>query len=106
MDATISALNRKQCPKDSLLSTPLPSRSSSATMSTAVSPITWASTRLSKPSKTKLSAYKSLETEFIHTNLQPNHIHASLDRLKITYGHIPRRSLTWGPHPSSSSTSP
>jgi hypothetical protein len=72
----------------------------------SVSPITWASTPLFEPSKTKLSAYKSSETDFIRTKLQPNHIHAGLGHLKITYGCIPRCSLTWGPSCSSPSTSP
>ena len=61
------------------------------------SPMTWASTPFSKPSKTKYHSYKSSPTEFISENLQPAATPSGLDRLKITYGTLARRSYMWGP---------
>ena len=61
------------------------------------SQLTWASTPFSKPSKTKYLSYKSLPTEFIPANLLPAEVPSALDRLKITYGSLRRRSCRWGP---------
>ena len=77
--------------QDVPLATPLPGKVGSP------SPVTWASTPFSKPSKTKYLSYKSSPTEFVLENLQPTAIPSSLDRLKITYGMLPRRSYRWGP---------
>eukprot|EP00804_Cyclotella_cryptica_P015208 CCRYP_000735-RA/>CCRYP_000735-RA protein AED:0.27 eAED:0.27 QI:0/0/0/1/0/0/2/0/302 len=51
----------------------------------------------SKPSRTKYLSYKSSDSEFVTANLHATKIQSSLDRLKITYGQLPRRSLQWGP---------
>jgi len=61
------------------------------------SSLSWPSTPFSKPSKTKYLSYKSSLTEFVPANLQPTAIPSGLDRLKITYGSLARRSSVWGP---------
>jgi hypothetical protein len=95
VSAVTSALLRQPSLRESLLDAPLamplPGPSGSP------SPVSWASTPFSKPSKTKFRSYKSSPDEYILENLQPAEIRSSLDRLKITYGTLPRRSSTWGP---------
>ena len=95
VSAVISALLRKQSPKESLLVVPPPPSRTMTNGSTL--PMNWASTPFSKPSKTKYHSYKSSASEFVTENLQPTAIQSSLDRLKITYGRLPRRSSPWGP---------
>ena len=95
VSAIISALLRKQSPRESLLVEPPPPSGSGTNGSSSA--MTWASTPFSKPSKTKFQSYKSSSTEFVSANLQPKEIKSSLDRLKITYGQLPRRSFQWGP---------
>ena len=95
VSAIISALHRKQSPRESLLAEPalpLPTGRSGSP-----SQMSWASTPFSKPSKTKYQSYKSSSNEFVTENLRPMAIPSSLDRLKITYGQLPRRSSPWGP---------
>ena len=95
VSAIISALLRKQCSRESLLAEPKqPIRLGHSGSSTQIA---WASTPFSKPSKTKYQSYKSSPTEFVVENLQQTAIPSGLDRLKITYGRLPRRSLVWGP---------
>jgi hypothetical protein len=95
VSAVISALHRLPSCRESLqdeqLAPPLPGTNGSSL------PVTWASIPFSKPSKTKFLSYKSSPNEFIPENLQPTAVPSSLDRLKITYGALPRRSSTWGP---------
>lgn len=94
VSAIISALQRKQCARESVLvEPPAPSPTGASGKSCAVS---WASTPFSKPSRTKLQSYKSSSTEFVPENLRPTEIKSGLDRLKITYGALPRRSSPWG----------
>jgi hypothetical protein len=95
VSAIISALLRKQSPRESLLVEPPPPSVSGT--SGSPSALSWASTPFSKPSRTKFQSYKSSSTEFAAANLQPKEIKSSLDRLKITYGQLHRRSLQWGP---------
>ena len=95
VSAVISALHKLPSCRESLqdeqLAPPLPGTNGSSL------PVSWASTPFSKPSKTKFLSYKSSPNEFIPENLQPTAVPSSLDRLKITYGVLPRRSSTWGP---------
>ena len=95
VSAVISALRRKQSPKESLLAEPAPPLPTGR--SGSPSQMKWASTPFSKPSRTKYQSYKSSSNEFVTANLQPTAIPSSLDRLKITYGQLPRRSSPWGP---------
>ena len=95
VSAIISALLRKQSPRESLLVEPPPPSVSGT--SGSPSALSWASTPFSKPSRTKYQSYKSSSTEFVAANLQPREIKSSLDRLRITYGQLPRRSSQWGP---------
>ena len=95
VSAIITALHRKQSPRESLLAAPAPP--SSTMISGSVSQMNWASTPFSKPSKTKYHSYKSSDNEFVTENLLSTEIQSGLDRLKITYGQLPRRSLQWGP---------
>ena len=95
VSSIISALRKKQSPREFLLvAPPPPSRTGT---SGSVSAMKWASTPLSKPSRTKYQSYKSSSTEFVSENLQPKAIKSGLDRLKITYGQLLRRSSPWGP---------
>ena len=95
VSSIISALQRKQSARESLLAEP---RAPSPTgKSGSTSQLSWASTPFSKPSTTKFQSYKSSCTEFVPENLQPTAIQSGLDRLKITYGQLHRRSSPWGP---------
>jgi hypothetical protein len=93
--AIISALRKRQCPKESLLVVPTPPLPSGN--SGSLSQVSWASTPFSKPSTTKYQSYKSSSKSFVTANLRPTEIQSSLDRLKITYGRLHRRSSPWGP---------
>eukprot|EP00804_Cyclotella_cryptica_P016988 CCRYP_001919-RB/>CCRYP_001919-RB protein AED:0.20 eAED:0.20 QI:0/-1/0/1/-1/1/1/0/330 len=95
VSAIISTLRRKQSPKEYLLV--VPKNPSPTTATGSISPLTWASTPFSKPSRTKYLSYKSSDSEFVTANLHATKIQSSLDRLKITYGQLPRRSMQWGP---------
>ena len=95
VSAVISALRKKQSPRESLLVEPTPP--SPIGSSGSPSPMKWASTPFSKPSRTKYQSYKSSSSEFVTENLQPKAIQSGLDRLKITYGQLHRRSSPWGP---------
>ena len=95
VSAVISALLNKSSCKESLQDEPLAPLQHGTSGSN--SQLTWASTPFSKPSMTKYHSYKSLPHEFIRENLQPAAIPSGLDRLKITYGWLDRRSSTWGP---------
>ena len=95
VSAIISALLRKQSPRESLLVAP--AQPSSTINSGSVSQMSWASTPFSKPSRTKYLSYKSSDNEFVKENLLSTRIPSGLDRLKITYGQLRRRSLQWGP---------
>jgi hypothetical protein len=57
--------------------------------------ITWASTPFSKPSKTKYRSYKSSSSEFVKEHMHATAIPSSLERLKITYGALAKRSPCW-----------
>ena len=94
LSAVTSALRKKTCSMESLLvvpPAPIPIGASGRT-----SQLKWASTPFSKPSRIKYQSYKSSDDEFVLENLQQGKIQSSLDRLKITYGQLDRRSSTWG----------
>lgn len=95
LSAVTSALLRKQSKRELLLVTP--PKPSLPGISGPPSQLSWASTPFSKPSKTKYQCYKSLPSEFVSENLLPTAIPSGLDRLKLTYGTLRRRSSTWGP---------
>ena len=96
VSAVISALLRKRSQRESLLVVP-PMPTLSGTYGSISSPLSWASTPFSKPSKTKFQSFKSSPNEFVAENLLPANVQFGLDRLKITYGSLHRRSSTWGP---------
>ena len=95
VSAVTSALLKRQSKRESLLVEPPPPTQPGD--SGSVTPMTWASVPFSKPSKTKYHSFKSLPNEFVLENLHPTAIPSGLDRLKITYGSLARRSSTWGP---------
>ena len=95
VSAVISALRKKQSPRESLLVEPIPPSPTGSSGSPL--PMNWASTPFSKPSRTKYQSYKSSSNEYVMENLQPTAIQSGLDRLKITYGQLLRRSSPWGP---------
>jgi hypothetical protein len=94
ISAVTSALFRKQLKRESLQvvpPAPLPFGTSGVS-----SPVAWASTPFSKPSRTKYHSYKSLPSKFVAENYLPVAVQSGLDRLKITYGTLPRHTLMWG----------
>ena len=95
ISSVISALRNKPSKPESVLVEPAPPTPHGT--SGTPTPIAWASTPFSKPSKTKYQSYKSSHNEFDLEHLHPAAIQSGLDRLKITYGSLPRRSLVWGP---------
>ncbi len=95
VSAVTSALLRQLSLRESLLAARLAAPKPGVNGST--SPMTWASTPFSKPSKTKFLSYKSLPSKYILANLQLAEIPSGLDWLKITYGTLRRRSSIWGP---------
>ena len=95
VSSVISALQRKRVNPESLWVEPKQPLQSGRSGKTTV--LTWASIPFSKPSKTKYQSYKSLHSEYVLANLRPEAIPSSLDRSKITFGTLHRRSLVWGP---------
>ena len=93
--AVISALRNKTCKAESLLVEPPPPTPIGT--SGPRSQLNWASVPYSKPSKTKYLSYKSSADEFVLENLQQTKLQSSLERLKITYGQLARRTSPWGP---------
>ena len=93
--SVISALRNKMCKPESLLVEP-PPPIPTGKPGTA-SQLTWASIPFSKPSKTKYLSYKSSADEFVPENLQQTKLQSSLERLKITYGQLDKRTSPWGP---------
>jgi hypothetical protein len=57
--------------------------------------LNWASIPFSKPSNTKYQSYKSSSTEFDPGHLRSTAIPSSLERLRITYGALAKRSSCW-----------
>ena len=94
LSAVTCALREKTCSMESLLVVPPAPILIGA--SGRNSQLEWASTPFSKPSRIKYQSYKSSADEFILENLQQTKLQSSLDRLKITYGQLDRRSSTWG----------
>ena len=95
VSAVISALLKQPSKRESLLvEPPAPTQPGTSGLD---SPLTWASTPFSKPSRTKYHSFKSSPSEYVLENLHPTAIPSGLDRLKITYGSLARRSSTWGP---------
>ena len=93
--SVITALLKKPSKPESLLVAPkAPSQPGSNGKNMSLN---WPSIPFSKPSRTKYQSYKSSLTEFVPANLQPKAIPSGLDRLKITYGSLARRSSVWGP---------
>ena len=93
LSAVTSALLTKTSPREYLLvdpPAPIPiGQPGSATQ------LKWASTPYSKPSKTKYNTYRSSSEEFVPEFYQQQKLQSSLDRLKITYGQLHKRSLLW-----------
>jgi hypothetical protein len=93
LSCVTSALRKKMCPLESLLvepAAPAPTGNSGHP-----SQLNWASVPFSKPSRTKYKSYKSSGDEFVLGNLQQDMLQSSLERLKITYGRLARRSSSW-----------
>ena len=95
VSAVILALHRKTSSVESLLVDPPPPAPTGD--SGFSSPISWASTPYSKPSRTKYPSFKSSCTEFDPALVQPTNITSSLGLLKSTYGQLHRRTYPWGP---------
>jgi hypothetical protein len=93
LSAVTSALLKKRYNAASLLDeAPAPTPIGNPGVSTQLS---WASTPFSKPAKTKYQSYKSSSSEYDKAHLQRSAIPSSLERLKITYGALGKRSSCW-----------
>lgn len=93
--AVISALLTRKSKQESLLvEPPPPIPTGGCGKNTQLS---WASVPYSKPSKTKYQCYKSSSDAFAPVDLLPTNVKSALERLKITYGRLLKRSSTWGP---------
>jgi len=93
LSAVISALLKKPCNVESLqVEMPAPTPTGEPGSSTQLH---WASTPFSKPSKTKYQSYKSSSTEYVKEHLHATAVPSSLERLKITYGALAKRSSCW-----------
>ena len=95
VSAVISALQRKQCKPESALVEPSPPTQLGSNGPNSV--LSWPSIPYSKPSKTRYLSYKSSPLEFEQECLQPQEHQYALERLKITYGSLGKRSKVWGP---------
>ena len=95
VSAVISALQKKQCKPESVLAEPNLLTQPGSNGPSSV--MTWASTPYSKPSKTPYQSYKSSPSEFEQECLQQEKHQFALERLKITYGSLAKRSKVWGP---------
>ena len=95
VSAVISALLKKRSKPESLLVEPSPPTPSGTSGKSSV--CTWPLTPFSKPSRTKYQSYKSSDKEYVKANYQQAAIPSGLERLKITYGQLDKRSVVWGP---------
>ena len=95
ISSVISALRMKTCNLESLLVAPLPPTPTGPNGSST--PLSWASTPFSKPSKIKYPSSKSSSDAFAPEHLLPSNVRSSLGQLRTTYGRLHRRTLQWGP---------
>ena len=95
LSALISALLKIQSKPESLLVEPNPP--SPPGNNGKYLHLSWPLIPYSKPSKIKYQSYKSLPIGFEREHSQQKEIPSALDRLRITYGSLHRRSLVWGP---------
>ena len=97
ISTVISALLKQSCKLESLLrepNTPMPSGTNGQP-----SPVSWASTPFSRPSKTKYQSSRYLLSECDRVNSPSiSKIRASkAEALRITYGQLAKRPSQWGP---------
>ena len=95
VSAVISALQRKQSKPESALVEPNPRTWPGRNGQSSV--MNWPSIPFSKPSKIPYLSYKSSQNEFEKECLQQEEHQYALERLKITYGSLDKRSKVWGP---------
>ena len=91
--SVISSLLKKRSSPESVLVEPKATTPRGTSGSSSV--ISWPSIPFSKSPKTKLSTYKSSPFSYEKEKLRPKEIPSGLDRLKITYGGLRRRSSDW-----------
>ena len=91
--SVISSLLRKRSSPESVLVEP--KGTAQLGDSGKASAIQWATTPFSKGSKTKYQCYKSSPSDYVKEKLHPREIPSGLERLKITYGVLHRRSQDW-----------
>jgi Reverse transcriptase (RNA-dependent DNA polymerase). len=93
ISAVISALHSKPYNVESLQGElPAPTPTGAPGSSTQLH---WASTPFSKPSKTRYQSYRSSSSEYVKEHLHATAVPSSLERLKITYGALAKRSNCW-----------
>jgi hypothetical protein len=93
LSAVISALLRKPYSVESLQAElPVPTPTGRPGVTTQ---LRWASTPFSKPSRTKYQSYKSSCYGYEKDPLHATDVPFALERLKITYGALDKRSACW-----------
>ena len=91
----ISALLKRPCSPASLLVEPKQPKPHGLAGKGSV--CFWPSIPFSKPSKVKYHSYRSLPNVFELEKLHQKDVPSALERLRITYGTLAKRSLVWGP---------
>ena len=92
--SVISSLLKKRLSPESVLVAPKDTRPGGVSGDSPV--MDWASTSMSKGSKTKLTSYTYSPSDYIVENLRPTAVPSSHDRLKITYGALHKHPRDWG----------
>ena len=91
----ISALRKQTSRPESLLAVPPPPKPIGPNGSSLQ--MNWAWMPFSKASKTKSQFSKYSPSESVQVNWPTTAVQSSLDRLRITYGRLAKRSSPWGP---------
>ena len=91
----LSALSKKRSPPKSLCIEPTKPSGVKSNAPSAV--VDWPLTPFSKPSRTKYSAYKSSDSDYVPAHLHSTAIQSGLERLKVTYGSVYKHPSVWGP---------
>ena len=95
VSCVLSALSKKRSPPESLCIEPTKPSGVKSNAPSAV--VDWPLTPFSKPSRTKYSAYKSSDSDYVPAHLHSTAIQSGLERLKVTYGSLYKRPSVWGP---------
>ena len=93
LSAVITSLRKKRCKRELALADPLPPTATGTYGN--LTPTAWPSIPFSKPSATKYLSSKSLPPVFDLASYHQAKIPSALERSRITFGRLARRSLQW-----------